>query len=161
MQQSWYATMFGMLLVSGALITLKKPAAKKEKEMVMSCAPIKEVDTFLNGQWYLQPVLASDTAAGRYPAINFNVAKGTFTGNTGCNRMSGTFKRTDTSLEFNERIMTTKMACTGYNEAAFIKTLLSTNRYKKQDSVLVLMFDQTELSRWTRKPYRAPVGKRT
>lgn len=118
-------------------------------------------DTSLRGEWFLQPVLASDTAAGKYPSIRFNEAKGTFTGHTGCNRMSGTFTRTDTSLVFSERIMLTKMACPGYNEAAFLKTLLSTNRYKREDSVLVLMFNQTELSRWTRKPYRAPMSKGT
>ena len=120
-----------------------------------------QADTFLKGEWFLQPVLASDTATGRFPSIRFNVANGTFTGHTGCNRMSGTFQRTDTSLIFNERIVLTKMACPGYNEAAFLKTLLNTNRYKREDSVLVLMFNQTELSRWTRKPYRAPMSKGT
>lgn len=118
-------------------------------------------DTSLKGEWFLVPVLASDTAAGRFPSIKFDVANSTFTGHTGCNRMSGTFKRTDTSLTINERIVLTKMACPGYNEAAFLKTLLNTNRYKREDSVLVLMFNQTELSRWTRKPYRAPVSKNT
>lgn len=116
-------------------------------------------DTSLNGEWFLLPVLASDTAAGRYPTIKFNVAKGTFTGHTGCNRMNGTFRRTDSSLTISERIMLTKMACPGYNEPAFLKTLLSTNRYKRDDSVLVLMFNQTELSRWTRKPYHGPISK--
>lgn len=161
MQQIGYSLFFGALLAGGALIALKKPEYKKEEKKVISCAAMIKADTSLNGQWYLQPVLASDTAAGKYPTISFNVAKGTFTGHTGCNRMNGTFNRTDTSLVINERIMMTKMACPGYNEAAFIKTLLNTNRYKKEDSVLILMFDQTELSRWTRKPYRAPVGKRT
>ncbi|MBO9561378.1 MAG: META domain-containing protein [Niastella sp.] len=120
-----------------------------------------QVDTLLNGEWFLLPVLASDTAAGRYPTIKFNVAKGTFTGHTGCNRMNGNFQRTDSSLTISERIMLTKMACPGYNEATFLKTLLSTNRYKREDSVLVLMFNQTELSRWTRKPYHGPIGKGT
>lgn len=120
-----------------------------------------QADTSLDGEWFLVPVLASDTAAGRFPAIRFNVANGTFTGNTGCNRMNGTFQRTDTSLTFSELIMLTKMACTGYNEAAFLKTLLSTNRYKTEDSVLVLLFNQTELSKWTRKPYRGPISKGT
>jgi heat shock protein HslJ len=118
-------------------------------------------DTALNGEWFLLPVLASDTAAGKYPTIKFNVAKGTFTGHTGCNRMNGSFKRTDSSLTISERIMLTKMACPGYNEPAFLKTLLSTNRYKREDSVLVLMFNQTELSRWTRKPYHGPISKGT
>jgi heat shock protein HslJ len=116
-------------------------------------------DTSLNGEWFLQPVLASDTAAGKYPSIKFNVAKGTFTGHTGCNRMNGTFSRTDTSLTINEHIALTKMVCPGFNEAAFLKTLLNTNRYKRDNEILVLMFDQTELSRWTRKPYRAPMSK--
>ncbi|WP_315819179.1 META domain-containing protein [Paraflavitalea speifideaquila] len=118
-------------------------------------------DAALNGEWFLQPVLASDTAAGRFPSIKFNVANGTFSGHTGCNRMNGTFKRTDTSLTINENIKLTRMICTGYNEAAFLKTLLNTNRYKRDAEVLVLMFDQTELSRWTRKPYRAPMSKGT
>jgi heat shock protein HslJ len=161
MQQTGYNVFLCALIAGGALIALKKPEYKKEEKKVISCAAMSKADTSLNGQWYLQPVLASDTAAGKYPTINFNIAKGTFTGHTGCNRMSGSFKRTDTSLVINENIMMTKMACPGYNEAAFKKALLSTNRYKKEDSVLILMFDQTELSRWTRKPYRAPVSKRT
>jgi len=121
----------------------------------------RQLDTILNGQWFLQPVLASDTAAGKFPSITFNVAKGTFTGNTGCNEMSGTFKRTDTSLVINEQIALTKMVCPGFNEAAFLKTLRNTNRFKQEDGMLVLMFDQTILSRWTRKPYRAPMSKGT
>lgn len=120
---------------------------------------IAPADTSLNGEWFLQPVLASDTAAGKFPSIKFNVAKGTFTGNTGCNRMNGSFKRTDTSLTINEHIALSKMVCPGFNEAAFLKTLLNTNRYKRDNEILVLMFDQTELSRWTRKPYRAPMSK--
>ena len=120
-----------------------------------------QLDTILNGQWFLQPVLASDTAAGKFPSITFNVAKGTFTGNTGCNQMNGTFKRTDSSLVINEQIAVTKMVCPGFNEVAFLKTLLNTNRFKREDGMLLLMFDQTILSRWTRKPYRAPMSKGT
>jgi hypothetical protein len=75
--------------------------------------------------------------------------------------MSGSFKRTDSSLVFDERIQLSKMICPGFNEAAFLKTLLNTNRIKRDNDMLILMFDQTELSRWTRKPYRAPVSKRT
>lgn len=138
-------------LLAGSLFTTSPatgPAAVDQKR-----------DTLLAGEWFLQPVLASDTAAGKFPSIKFDVSKGTFTGNTGCNRMSGSFKRTDSSLTINEQIQVTKMACPGYNEAAFLKNLLNTNRIKRDGPVLILMFDQTELSRWTRKPYRAPVSK--
>ena len=110
-----------------------------------------KIDTSLNGEWFLQPVLASDIATGKIPSIRFNVSKKTFTGNTGCNAMSGSFQLTDTSLIFSEQIMTTKMSCIGYNEAAFLKNLLRSNRYKVENGTLVLLFDATEISRWTRQ----------
>lgn len=59
---------------------------------------------------------------------------------------------TDTSFSFGKDMISTKMACVGYNEQAFIDNLLRTNHYKIKDGVLILMFDATELSRWTRKP---------
>lgn len=117
---------------------------------------IKKVEdtTSLNGRWFLQPLFVADTAAGKIPVLQFNVSAGIFTGNTGCNRMHGSFQKTDTSLVFNQNLVTTKMNCTGYNEAAFIKSLLSANRYKFDKGMLVLMVDATELSRWTRKPQK-------
>jgi len=113
----------------------------------------------LNGQWYLQPVLASDTATGKTPVLNLQLASGQFTGNTGCNTMRGSFKKTDSSLVFNEQIITTKMFCSGYDEAAFLKSLLRTNRYRFDNDQLVLMFDATELSRWARKPAKLQLRK--
>lgn len=146
-------------LLAGSLVANKNALNKQDERPVLTYTNTTPADTSLNGEWFLQPVLASDTAAGKFPSIKFNAAKGTFTGHTGCNRMNGTFKRTDTSLTINEHIALTKMVCPGFNEAAFLKTLLNTNRYKRDGGVLVLMFDQTELSRWTRKPYRAPMSK--
>ena len=106
----------------------------------------------LKGSWYLQPMLASDTATGKIPELHINLAAQTFTGNTGCNTMRGSFQKSDSSLVFNQNIVTTKMFCSGYDEAAFVRSLLRTNRYRFENDVLVLMFDATELSRWTRKP---------
>ncbi len=108
----------------------------------------------LGGQWFLQPILASDTAAGKIPVLVINLAAGTFSGNTGCNTMRGSIQKTDSSLLFNKDMVTTKMICAGYNEAAFISNLQRTNRYRFDNGVLVLLFDVTELSRWTRKPDR-------
>ena len=108
----------------------------------------------LNGKWFLQALLASDTAAGKIPVLQINLSSGSFAGNTGCNTMRGSFQRTDSSLVFNQDMVTTKMNCTGYDEAAFIRNLQRTNRYKFEKGVLILMFDATELSRWTRKPDR-------
>lgn len=110
--------------------------------------------TTLNGQWFLQPVLSSDTAAGRIPVLHIDVASRTFTGNTGCNAIRGSFQKTDTSLAFGHNMVTTKMNCAGYDETAFIRSLERANRYKFENGLLILMFDATELSRWTRKPDR-------
>jgi len=75
--------------------------------------------------------------------------------------MSGTFNYTDTTLSFNKDIVSTKMACVGYNEKAFLENLLRTNTYKLENGILILMFEETELSRWTRKVMPKPVTNRT
>lgn len=111
-------------------------------------------DTSLNGQWFLQPALPADTATGEFPSLHFNLKKKTFSGNTGCNTMNGSFVITDSSFHFNDNLRVTRKVCTGYNEAAFLKNLLMANRYTITDSVMTLWFNQTELSRWTRKPDR-------
>jgi heat shock protein HslJ len=131
-------------------------SAKKDSPLVQAPAPQKDT-TKLGGQWFLQPVLASDTATGKIPRLVLDLSTKRFTGNTGCNNMSGQFDFTDSTLQFNQRIITTKMACVGYNEKEFLETLLRTNSYKLQNGTLILLFDQTELSRWTRKVAPKPV----
>ena len=111
--------------------------------------PVSDTDK-LDGKWVLLPVLPSDTATGKVPFITFDVKKLRFSGNTGCNSMSGRFSVSGKSLHIDSNMITTKMACPGYNEKAFLKNLLRVNGYKFEDGVLVLMFDGTELSRWVR-----------
>jgi heat shock protein HslJ len=110
--------------------------------------------TTLAGSWFLQPVLPSDTGAGKTPSLQLDVVKSRFSGNTGCNTMRGQFwfSKSDSSLSFSDKIITTKMACQGYNEAAFIKSLQHANHYRLRNGVLSLQADNTELSRWMRKP---------
>ena len=107
-------------------------------------------DTTLAGTWVLQPVLPSDTATGKVPTLTFNLPTKRFSGNTGCNAMSGHFFLSGDSLTFDENMITTKKACEGYNEKAFIGNFIKTNRYKIEDGVLQLMSDQTILSKWKR-----------
>ncbi|WP_153798206.1 META domain-containing protein [Foetidibacter luteolus] len=104
----------------------------------------------LDGRWVLQPVLASDTAAGHNPEIIFDLSKSSFAGNTGCNRMSGTFVQKADSLKFNEQVITTRMACQGYNEKAFLDNLFIVNRYRIENGVLMFMNNETVVSKWVR-----------
>lgn len=131
------------------------PAGNTNQKDVFACGTVQQQKrNTLNGEWFLQPVLPSDTATGQFPSLKFQLSANKFTGNTGCNTMNGTIRHTDSTLQFNENIRVTKKICTGYNERAFLQNLLMTNYYIFEDSVLILRFNQTELSRWTRKPSR-------
>jgi heat shock protein HslJ len=114
--------------------------------------------TSLSGVWYLLPVLASDTATGQIPELRFDMAKSRFTGSTGCNKMNGEFwySAHDSSLSFSDKFASTKMACPGYNEQGFIKSLKNVNHFRLRGGVLTLMADATELSHWVRKERPVP-----
>jgi heat shock protein HslJ len=115
--------------------------------------------TVLEGKWYLMPLLPSDTAAGKTPVLELDLKKSHFSGNTGCNSMNGQFwfSSHDSSLSFSDKFVTTKMACPGYNERSFIKSLLNTAYYHLRNGVLILTSDENaELSRWIRKPSAPP-----
>jgi len=138
----------------------QKPSNTSRKDSASVATVVREPDTTtLGGQWYLQPVMPSDTAAGKVPVIRFELEKSHFSGNTGCNNMSGTFwySDSDSSLVFSDKLATTKMACPGFNEGAFIKSLLHTVRYRlKKGTLTLLADDRTELSQWARKTPVAP-----
>src|SRR3954468_18566744 len=104
----------------------------------------------LDGKWQLIPALPSDTATGRIPTLNFILDSKRVAGNTGCNNFSGTFIIDKNSLTFNHDFVSTKMACPGYDEAAFERSLLRTNNYEINGDTLSLKVNQTPLSYWVR-----------
>ncbi|MEX6689111.1 META domain-containing protein [Danxiaibacter flavus] len=104
----------------------------------------------LEGEWFLQPAMASDTATGTTPTLKFSLKESSFSGNTGCNSLKGRFSVQGDSLIFNNQLVTTKMACQGYNEKAFLDNLMSTTNYRFEDGFLFLLNDKTILSKWGR-----------
>ena len=102
------------------------------------------------GKWELMPIMPSDTATGTIPQLNFDLAAKKFSGNTGCNVMNGSFEINKDALSFGANMISTKMACQGYNEKAFIDNLFKANRYEIKDGVLQLMYNTTILSKWVR-----------
>ena len=104
----------------------------------------------LDGKWQLIPALPSDTATGRIPTLNFILNDKRVGGNTGCNNFSGTFNIEKNSLTFNHDFVSTKMACAGYDEAAFERSLLRTNNFEINGDTLNLKENQTPLSYWIR-----------
>lgn len=109
-----------------------------------------QTGNMLDGKWKLIPALPSDTATGRIPTLNFILDSKRVTGNTGCNNFSGTFNIDKNSLTFNQDFVSTKMACPGYDEAAFERSLLRTNNYEINGDTLSLKEDKTPLSYWLR-----------
>jgi heat shock protein HslJ len=154
--------MFKLMIVAclTLLLACQQPDTKNtHKDTTAAASSTTRVQvpdsTVLSGPWYLQPVLASDTASGKRATLQLDLKKSRFTGNTGCNNMSGKFwySAADSSISFSEKLITTRMACPGYNEKAFLKSLQLTTHYKLKNGVLTLLAeDKTELSRWERKP---------
>lgn len=105
----------------------------------------------LSGNWYLQPVLASDTVTGHLPSLGFDLLRGKFKGFTGCNEMSGSFRVQADGLWFDKDILLTKISCEGYNEKDFIINLLRVTRYQIKNGVLTLFIDNSPISKWLRK----------
>jgi heat shock protein HslJ len=106
----------------------------------------------LSGKWYLVPATDADTATGKVPEISFDIKESKFSGSTGCNRMSGTFLAVDsTTLQFSDKMITTRMYCAGYNESGFLQNLLRVESYKFRKGMLILLVGDIEVSRWTRK----------
>jgi heat shock protein HslJ len=119
-----------------------------------ACAQTKTGPAIISGEWFLQPVLPSDTATGHIPSISFDLAKKKFKGFTGCNDMNGSFLVSGDALSFDKDIVTTKIACEGFNEKEFIANLLRVDHYRLKEGVLILLIDKTPISKWMRKTHR-------
>src|SRR4051794_33097818 len=96
----------------------KNTAKDSATTAALSTPKVKQAPdtTVLDGPWFLHPGLPSNTAAGKRATMRLDLKKGRFAGNTGCNNMSGKFwySDTDSSLTFSDKLVMTKMACTGF-----------------------------------------------
>lgn len=92
-----------------------------------------------------------DTAAqsfqywGRIPSVTLNATSRVFTGNTGCNSMSGNFNFTNKDIQFGRNIVTSKMSCNEYNETNFISALTKADNYTLNGNTLELKQGNTLL----------------
>jgi hypothetical protein len=85
---------------------------------------------------------------GRTPTMTINATRHIFSGNTGCNSMSGSFNFSGNDIQFSRSINTSKMQCNDYDEANFLATLKKVDNYAingdqlelKQGSTLLLTF---------------------
>ncbi len=105
----------------------------------------------LNGNWQLELLFASNNKWTDIPYVELNVADKTFTGNTGCNSMKGSFTVNGDFFVFDKQIVTTKKACVNYNENVFISALLKINQYNIENDELELLHNAIVIMKFKRK----------
>lgn len=95
--------------------------------------PEKPAVNKLEGNWELQMLFASDNRWIKKPVIRFDLAEKRFSGNSGCNSISGGFTLKDSYLSFDKNIISTKMACAdakgNRDEQAFLSALQKINTW--------------------------------
>lgn len=81
----------------------------------------------------------------RIPSVTFNATRLVFTGNTGCNSMSGSFNFNNKDIQFARNIATSKMSCNEYNENTFLTALQKADNYTMEGNILELKQGSTKL----------------
>jgi len=111
----------------------------------------------LGGRWELSLFPGGDKTfddifGQRRPELQLDARKGIVTGTTGCNQLSGSFTVINDRLSFGSNMVTTRMACPGYEEHTFLDALGRVNRYQVNATQLSLLHDSTVVMSFTRKP---------
>jgi len=88
----------------------------------------------LGGTWELNYISGPRIAfnglyPGQKPKLLINLSEKRVSGNSSCNSFSGKLLADDTSINFNEPLAVTKMACPGEGEAVFFEMLKKVNKY--------------------------------
>ena len=108
----------------------------------LQCSPKLSPDSgWGNQRWVLVEMkgVPVQQSGGRNDAfIRFNVPDRKFSGNGGCNQMSGNYTLDGKEIHFGE-VLSTKMACADIEfETAFLTTLNSIDRYEMNGTDLLL-----------------------
>jgi len=119
----------------------------------LECTPKLSPDSNWTGRrWVLTELkgVPVQLSGGRRDAyINFEAAEKRFTGNGGCNQVSGNYSLDKKNIHFGE-VISTKMSCEDIQfENTFISTLNSIDRYEQRGNDLLLKKKKDVLLRFT------------
>jgi len=84
------------------------------------------------------------------PELQFTASGQRVAGNTGCNRVTGSFTVEGDAFRFNN-LASTKMGCPGYDEAIYMDALNRVNRFRLNADQLSLFQDSTLLMTFAKK----------
>lgn len=125
--------------------------------VLLSCATAKNsVDKKLTGDWELVLFPNADKSfaelfGDRKPELTFSDTAHIVSGTTGCNRLRATYTTKGGHLSFDKNIITTKMACPGYDESTFLNALVKVNSYRLQNEQLQLLEDSVLVMAFAKK----------
>ena len=149
---------FLIVLIAGSLYNCRtaKPVTKHEplqEPTKVDPAIVVEKNTGkeLTGLWELQKLWGTDNKWSTSPYIDIDFDKKTFTGNAGCNSISGKFTTIENYIAVDKEITSTKMACPGNIEKSFLSVLLKINKFVVNNSELELSQNDIVLMKFKRK----------
>jgi heat shock protein HslJ len=101
----------------------------------------------LNDIWALEEINGEAVTQGDFgreiPVLEFHKADGKVMGNSGCNRLSGSYKIEGNKITFGPMI-STKMACPGNGEQRFMTALNAVNTFRIENLKLYLLNGDAE-----------------
>ena len=104
--------------------------------------------TALNDIWALEEIEGVAVTAKDFgreiPVLEFHMVDGKMMGNSGCNRISGTYRVDGNTISFGPMI-STKMACPGDGEQRFLTALDKAKTFKIEKLKLYLLEGDTEV----------------
>jgi heat shock protein HslJ len=120
---------------------------------IASCTPKLSPDSNWSGRrWVLTEMkgVPVQLSGGRRDAyINFDAAEKRFSGNGGCNQISGSYNLEKKDIRFGE-VISTKMSCQDIEfENTFLSSLNSVDRYEQKGNDLLLKKKKEVLLRFT------------
>ena len=117
-----------------------------------SCSPRLAADKYWSGRRYTLiemkevPVQQSGTRRDAY--IEFNEAEKRFSGNGGCNQVSGNYLLDKRELSFSD-VISTKMSCPDIDfETLFLQLLSEVDRYEMENDDIVMKDGRREILRF-------------
>lgn len=154
--QSWVPVDTTTMMVDSAAAAPEAANAPKSSAQSGSFgAKLYDTSTHFFDTTAFQQKLASRIVPFNYwqrlPEVKIMANLGIFTGNTGCNSMSGSFNFNGSDLKVDKRIRTSKMACNDYDESVFINDLLKADNYSINNGMLEFKQGNTTLLSFKRK----------
>lgn len=124
----------------------------EKQPAVLSRIGISTTDqsVLLNDIWVLEAIdniEISDADFRERPQLEFHKTDGKIMGNSGCNRINGTYTTTGNNISLGP-LLTTKMACAGKGETQFVQALSEVSSFKILNLKLYLFAGTTESLRF-------------